>query len=162
MLALTAGRTMLQLTAGRATGGRFAAPIVVANARHADMVEDQLAGVEAAVMSVPEKAILYARTGAAAVDMESHVAAAYAARHALPFAAIRVVCDPAERSLPAFAAEALKPNGEPDIIAVLGAVARRPAHLPALIRLARDSGRAFKALTRTRVLLGAGLGVPDR
>jgi len=43
MLALTADETMLQLTAGRAFGDRFAAPIVVANARHADLVEQQLA-----------------------------------------------------------------------------------------------------------------------
>lgn len=43
MLALTAAQTMLQLTAGRARGEIFAAPIVVANARHADMVEQQLA-----------------------------------------------------------------------------------------------------------------------
>jgi mannose-1-phosphate guanylyltransferase/mannose-1-phosphate guanylyltransferase/mannose-6-phosphate isomerase len=48
MLALTAEHTMLQLTAARATGERFAAPIVVANARHADMVETQLEAVEAA------------------------------------------------------------------------------------------------------------------
>jgi len=43
MLALTADETMLQLTAGRALGDRYAAPIVVANARHADLVEQQLA-----------------------------------------------------------------------------------------------------------------------
>jgi mannose-1-phosphate guanylyltransferase/mannose-1-phosphate guanylyltransferase/mannose-6-phosphate isomerase len=48
MLALTAEQTMLQLTAQRALGGTFAAPIVVANARHADMVEAQLAAVSAA------------------------------------------------------------------------------------------------------------------
>ena len=34
---------MLQMTAGRAQGDRYAAPIVVANARHADLVEQQLA-----------------------------------------------------------------------------------------------------------------------
>jgi len=43
MLALTAAESMLQLTASRAIGEVFAAPIVVANARHADMVEQQLA-----------------------------------------------------------------------------------------------------------------------
>ncbi|WP_443025313.1 mannose-1-phosphate guanylyltransferase/mannose-6-phosphate isomerase [Sphingomonas sp. Leaf17] len=43
MLALTAQDTMLQLTAQRAAGPAFADPIVVANARHADMVEAQLA-----------------------------------------------------------------------------------------------------------------------
>jgi mannose-1-phosphate guanylyltransferase/mannose-6-phosphate isomerase len=43
MLALTADETMLQLTVSRALGGRYAAPIIVANARHADLIEQQLA-----------------------------------------------------------------------------------------------------------------------
>lgn len=42
-LALTAAETMLQLTAARATGEAFGAPIVVANTAHADQVADQLA-----------------------------------------------------------------------------------------------------------------------
>ncbi|WP_298670169.1 mannose-1-phosphate guanylyltransferase/mannose-6-phosphate isomerase [uncultured Sphingomonas sp.] len=45
MLALTARETMLQLTAGRARGDRFAAPVVVASAQHAEMVEQQLAAM---------------------------------------------------------------------------------------------------------------------
>jgi mannose-1-phosphate guanylyltransferase/mannose-1-phosphate guanylyltransferase/mannose-6-phosphate isomerase len=48
MLALTAEETMLQLTAQRTPAGeRFAAPVIVANALHADMVEEQLGAVEA-------------------------------------------------------------------------------------------------------------------
>lgn len=47
LLPLTAEETMLQLTARRACGERFARPIVVANAMHADMVEEQLAQAEA-------------------------------------------------------------------------------------------------------------------
>lgn len=48
MLALTAEETMLQLTARRTPAGeRFAAPVIVANALHADMVEEQLGLVEA-------------------------------------------------------------------------------------------------------------------
>ena len=48
LLPLTADETMLQLTARRTAGERFARPIVVANALHADQVEAQLAeaGVE--------------------------------------------------------------------------------------------------------------------
>lgn len=48
LLALTARETMLQLTAARAHGDAFSAPIVVANAAHADEVEAQLAAVGAA------------------------------------------------------------------------------------------------------------------
>ena len=48
MLPLTADETMLQLTARRtAAHPLFGAPIVVANAYHADLVEAQLAAVEA-------------------------------------------------------------------------------------------------------------------
>lgn len=47
LLALTADETMLQLTALRTPADRgFAAPIIVANARHADTIEAQLAAVE--------------------------------------------------------------------------------------------------------------------
>ncbi|KQT81093.1 phosphorylase [Methylobacterium sp. Leaf465] len=122
--------------------------------------EAVLAGVDAAVIDVSAKAALRTATGCAGVDMESHVAAAYAARHGLPFAALRIVCDPADRAIPAFAAQALKPDGEPDIRAVLAAIARQPGQIPALIRLARDSGRAFQSLTRCRARLGTALGVP--
>jgi mannose-1-phosphate guanylyltransferase/mannose-1-phosphate guanylyltransferase/mannose-6-phosphate isomerase len=45
LLALTADETMLQLTAQRACGERFAAPIVVANQRHAEEIERQLDAV---------------------------------------------------------------------------------------------------------------------
>lgn len=120
-----------------------------------------LAGVDAAVLSVKAKVELYDRSGAAAVDMESHVAAAFARRHGLPFAAIRVVCDPAHRALPGFIATALTPNGDPDIFAVLAALARRQVGVGVLIRLARDSSCAFAALSRCRAHLGHGLGVPE-
>lgn len=123
------------------------------------VVTGGLAGSDVAVMAVADKAALRARTGALAVDMESHVAAAYAARHALPFAAIRVVCDPAGRALPAFAASALTPEGEPDIRAVLAALLRGRARIGELIRLGRDSSAAFAALTRCRARLGPGLGL---
>jgi mannose-1-phosphate guanylyltransferase len=46
LLSLTAEETMLQLTARRASGERFAAPIVVANAFHVGIVEEQLAAAD--------------------------------------------------------------------------------------------------------------------
>jgi mannose-1-phosphate guanylyltransferase len=52
LLALTADETMLQLTARRTAGARFADPIVVANAFHADMVDAQLAEVESAAQAL--------------------------------------------------------------------------------------------------------------
>ena len=52
MLALTAEETMLQLTARRTGGESFARPIVVANAAHADLVDEQLGSVEAAAQAL--------------------------------------------------------------------------------------------------------------
>ena len=63
------------------------------------MVRGGLAGVEQVVAARACKAALRSETGAAAVDMESHIAAAYAAEAGLPFAALRVISDPATRAL---------------------------------------------------------------
>lgn len=148
-------------------GTRLAAdPHVVAALRTAlaaapcRIVAADLAGVEAAVLSPLAKRDLRAATAAAAVDMESHVAAGFAHGHGLPFGAIRVVCDPADRALPAFVARALKPNGNVDGLRVLAALATRSAKVGGLVRLARDSAAAFDSLRRCRALLGPGLGVP--
>jgi mannose-1-phosphate guanylyltransferase len=53
LLALTASETMLQLTARR-TGGddRFAAPIIVGNAAHAEIIEEQLESVGQAAQAL--------------------------------------------------------------------------------------------------------------
>ena len=52
LLALTDEETMLQLTARRIAGPRFGKPIVVANARHVDMIEEQLAASGAAASTL--------------------------------------------------------------------------------------------------------------
>jgi hopanoid-associated phosphorylase len=117
-----------------------------------------LAGVDAAVTSPAAKLALRRATGALAVDMESHVAAAFAAAHRLPFAAVRVVCDPADRSLPHLVAKALRPDGEIDLLGVVGGLIRRPTQVAALTRVAGDFAEGLRALRRCRELLGLGLG----
>jgi mannose-1-phosphate guanylyltransferase len=53
-LALTAEQTMFQLTLDRAgDASRFAAPLIVANARHADLIEAQLEGRAATLILEP-------------------------------------------------------------------------------------------------------------
>ena len=52
LLALTAEETMLQLTAARAIGEGFAPQIIVANVRHADMIEEQMAAIDAPVAAL--------------------------------------------------------------------------------------------------------------
>ena len=120
-----------------------------------------VAGVDQPVLTVAAKSSLHSAIGAGAVDMESHIAALYAARHGLPFGAVRVVCDPADRAVPAFAMHAVRPDGTTDIGAVVRNLARAPGALPSLLRLAVDAEKAFRALGRCRRLLGFGLGLAD-
>ena len=102
-----------------------------------------------------DKEALYVRTGAAAVDLESAAVAEAAARHALPFAVLRAVCDPASRSLPR--AVALDPAGQISGRAVLRELMRRPQDMAALIVLGSDAARARRALIRrVRQIAAAG------
>ena len=63
-------------------------------------VHAEIIGADTPVADPLEKRRLHVRTGAVAVDMESHVAARIAAAHRIPFAACRAVIDPAHRELP--------------------------------------------------------------
>jgi hopanoid-associated phosphorylase len=118
-------------------------------------------GVDAIVANSAGKADLQRTTGALAVDMESHIAARVAQRHGLPFAAARVVCDPAHRTLPPAARVAMKPDGRVDLLAVMRSLLRHPGQLPGLIQTGRDAERAFGSLLRGQRRLGPGLCGPD-
>jgi adenosylhomocysteine nucleosidase len=98
------------------------------------------------VTEAAAKAALFATTGASAVDLESGAVARVAARHGLPFAVLRAVCDPAGRTLPAAALVALDEGGAIVVLRVALAVLRRPGQIPALIALARDAAAARRAL----------------
>jgi hopanoid-associated phosphorylase len=128
-------------------------------ARLRDAISGDLAGVDAPVLSPAGKAAL-AASGALAVDMESHIAARLAAAHGLAFAALRVLCDPADRAIPSAAIAGMREDGGTDLGAILRALLSAPGQLPAMIRLARDAHAAFAALDRCRHSLGAALQPP--
>jgi hopanoid-associated phosphorylase len=113
-----------------------------------------IVGVDHMVVDAAAKADLHAQTNALAVDMESHVAAAFAARHGLPFAALRVISDGADRALPPAAQAGMKKDGGMNLPAVLLSLAKTPRQLPALIRTGREAEVAFKALFDVHDLLG--------
>src|SRR3984885_6775859 len=123
------------------------------------VVRGGLAGVEEVVVARDGKAALRSETGAAAVDMESHIAAAYAAEAGLPFAALRVISDPASRALPALALAAIKPNGDIDLRKVLRGLARNPMTLRALVSTGIDFNRALRSLRGCRGFLLGGEGL---
>ncbi|MGY8679702.1 phosphorylase [Bradyrhizobium sp. UFLA05-153] len=126
------------------------------------VVRGSLAGAEEVVTGSSCKAALHSETGAAAVDMESHIAAAYAAEADLPFAALRVISDPAHRALPALAREAIKPNGQIDVATILRGLVRNPGTLRALVSTGIDFNRALRSLRVSRdFLIGSDGPVPE-
>jgi adenosylhomocysteine nucleosidase len=125
------------------------------SAVHAD-----IAGVDEPAIEPADKRRLRDATSSVAVDMESHIAAAAAEAHGLPFAACRVIIDPAHRALPPAALVNLRADGTPDIAAVLRSVIRQPFQLPGLLRVAADARAAQLALRAGRHRLGPGLSFP--
>lgn len=122
--------------------------------RHRVVVPGILAGVEEVVTGQVAKAALRATTGADAVDMESHIAARYAEHYGLPFAAVRVISDPAHRALPELTMNAIKPNGNVDMWKVVRGIARNPKTIPHLISTGRDFSRALRSLRGCKGALG--------
>ncbi len=123
-----------------------------------------IAAGDVMVVDAEAKAALHARTGALAVDMESHLAAHFAANRGLPFAALRVISDAADRALPKAAQAGMKADGGMDVLAVLKALARDPRQLSALIRTGREAEVAFRQLellNRHDLLGRLGIGDAD-
>ncbi len=119
------------------------------------------AGVDTPLAGVSAKAALHATSGAALVDMESHLVAGWAARHGARFAALRVVTDPADRSLPHAATVGMRADGKVDLAAILASLAKNPAQLPGLIRTGLEARAAFAALLRCRQRLGPRFALLD-
>jgi adenosylhomocysteine nucleosidase len=93
--------------------------------------------------------------------MESQVAARFARQRNLPLAALRVISDDASHVLPPAALVAMKPDGRLALGRVLLSLLKKPKQVPALVRTARDSNKAFAGLLRCRDLCGVGLAGAD-
>jgi hypothetical protein len=111
-----------------------------------------------AVGTQADKAALLRQTGAAAVDMESLAIAEVARSRQLPFLAIRVIVDGAADTLPRAVTAAADSEGHLQVWRLLGALARTPGELPALIRLGgryRLANRSLAAVARVGLFGGA-------
>jgi adenosylhomocysteine nucleosidase len=120
-----------------------------------------IVGSDAPVASALAKRRLHKKTGAVAVDMESHVAARIAVEHGVPFVAFRVITDPSHRVLPPAALVATNTEGGVDLQAIMRSLVRHPKQVPTLFRLALDSWAARRALIPSRRFFGPNLGLPD-
>jgi hopanoid-associated phosphorylase len=119
------------------------------------------AGVDTPLADARAKAVLHGATGAECVDMESHIVAEWAAGRGARFAALRVITDPAHRTLPHAATVGMRADGRVDLAAIMISLARNPTQLPALIRTGLDARTAFAALLRCRQRLGPRFALLD-
>ena len=117
-----------------------------------------IAGVDSAIVNPAAKRQMHAESGAAAVDMESHLVARLASIHGLSFAAVRVVIDPAHRVVPVAALAGMRPDGGTSITAIMRELISGPSQLSGLLRVAFDAYAARRALLRARRLLGPDFG----
>jgi hopanoid-associated phosphorylase len=123
------------------------------------LAEGMILGSDAPLLTVHAKQECAARSGAVAVDMESHGAARAAAVMSVPFLAVRAVADRASRAIPPWVMDAVLPDGGLAPERIARALLPRPWMVWELLGLARDNGRALKALRRVALRLGPGLGL---
>lgn len=135
----------------RAPGGAWPADTVWSSAlvRASGARLGVVAGANAIVAGPHAKRSLRLMTGALVVDLESAVAAAFAASRGLPFAVLRAVADTAEEALPRAAAVGLTRTGRPAPGRVAMALLRRPSEFPALVQVAKRSRTALEALAKS-------------
>ena len=148
-MALECG-ALVVATRVRAPGGAWPADTVWSSAlvRASGARLGVVAGANKIVAAPDGKRSLRLMTGALVVDLESAVAAAFAASRGLPFAVLRAVADTAEETLPRAAAVGLTRTGRPAPGRVAMALLRRPSEFPALVQVAKRSRTALEALAK--------------
>ena len=125
------------------------------------VIVDRALGRDVVATTPAAKAALASATGASVVDMESHIAARWAAEHGIPVAVLRVVSDDAAHGLPPSAVAGMGEDGKVKIGRVLAGLLRRPTELPALIRTGSDVGVAMARLKRAAAAVHPSLGLSD-
>jgi adenosylhomocysteine nucleosidase len=119
--------------------------------------EAPIAGSDRLLATIEAKRALFERTGALAVDMESHAVADAAMQAGMPFVVVRAVADPSNQAIPRAARGAIDANGDIRRLAVLRGLMISPWQIGALISLGRSSARGLATLRRVAVL-APGLG----
>lgn len=111
-----------------------------------------ITGSEEIVAMPAAKQALHARTGAVAVDMESHAVAQVADQVGLPFVVLRAVADRSDQLIPRAAQRAIDAQGDVHLPAVISRLLARPWEIFGLIDLGRSSSRGLASLRRVAVL----------
>ena len=119
--------------------------------------DDSIVESQTVVAGVADKAQLFRRVRAGAVDMESGVVARAATRAGVPFLAIRAIADAASTAIPRDVLNIFDAHGEWRFSAVLPALLRRPPMVADCLRLWRDVRAAYGSLRQVAGLLGSSM-----
>jgi len=105
------------------------------------------------ISSQEEKAHLFTKHNALAVDMESAAAAHVAKTNNTPFIAIRTIVDPASFDLPKAINHSLNTAGNINLTKLVLYICTHPYEIPALIKLGKHFKAANKKLAQIAPLL---------
>jgi len=105
------------------------------------------------ISSKEEKAHLFTKHNALAVDMESAAAAQVAKINNIPFIAIRTIVDPASFNLPKAINHSLNAEGTVNLSKLMLYICTHPSEIPALIQLGKNFKAANKKLAQITPLL---------
>jgi nucleoside phosphorylase len=109
------------------------------------------------VTSAREKAQLWEKTGADAVEMESAVIRTVCRDRGIPSATIRVISDSAGEDLPLNFNQLMRPDMTLSYPALVAAILRSPGRIPHLLRFQRQVRSAAQNLARVLILTLKGL-----
>ena len=116
-----------------------------------------IAGIDFPISERASRNELRLRSGALAVDMESHLIARLAVANSMRFVALRVVIDAAGRNIPPTALACISSNGETSRWRLGRLLLGRPSDTLDVVRLSADWWLARKALLCCSEALGASV-----
>jgi len=110
------------------------------------MVAGPVWGSDEIVAHAADKHWLFERSRCVCADMESHYVAEAAAEAKAPFIVLRVISDTADMDLPPVAMTPLQDDGRVNAGKIMLNILGKPAQLPSLIHLGKNTAMAMKAL----------------
>ena len=128
---------------------------------HVDFHTEPLVESATVVCTPTEKAVLFHRTGAIGVDMESAAVAIVAQEARVPFMVVRAVADSTDTTIPKSSLNAIDEFGRLSCLKLIQGLAERPGELFALVRIARNYRAAQRTLAMVARLTGYNLLVPE-
>lgn len=158
---LGAGQIVLPTSVESGLGLRYGVDLTwhqrlreAAEAADLTVEEGPLLGSEKPLRTLQDKRRPFEEKGLRVVDMESHGVARIAADAGVPFVAVRVVADHAQRGVPGLTDGLIDESGEPRRGRAALRLMAQPWQIPAVMALRRDFDTALSGLELLALILG--------